>query len=420
MHKLFFILLFINLLNTVLSQGKIENTNQNNAPAIPQSSTFTNSVNTSNNFNLDTLQFIHVVEDEEIIQSEEYLSQPKSNSSIKKKTRTKSDDNSFSESDKKEEKSEKESSSINVSQQFSTIYELSRMQDSRRSPTREQQIQLDKMVENLKNIDQNSIEYHLKMFVAGNYNIDLKDHLMAAYRLNSTNSEVLNQMVAVSIIESDTAKAKTLFNQLMVNKQLDQSYIDYGSDMLVSTPTNSTLITHSFNDSYGVIYNQFSNALRTDVTVINLDFCQSADYRKQLQQKGYKIPVKTVIDISFFSDFIALNSDKTIALSLTLPKSYFLNSPIDLFTSGLVFCNVSESSSNLDLFEKSMHKKVLFRNDVTSKKLALNYLPILLEIRKAYTEMKQTEKVREVDKLIDAIATGSKSEKQIHQMKNKN
>jgi len=107
MQKLVFLLIVINLLNLGFSQGKIENTNQNNAPAIPQSSTFTNSVNTSNNFNLDTLQFIHVVEDEEIIQSEENLSQPKSNSSIKKKTRTKSDDNSFSESDKKEEKKRK-------------------------------------------------------------------------------------------------------------------------------------------------------------------------------------------------------------------------------------------------------------------------------------------------------------------------
>jgi len=85
MQKLVFLLIVINLLNLGFSQGKIENTNQNNAPAIPQSSTFTNSVNTSNNFNLDTLQFIHVVEDEEIIQSEENLSQPKSNSSIKKK-----------------------------------------------------------------------------------------------------------------------------------------------------------------------------------------------------------------------------------------------------------------------------------------------------------------------------------------------
>jgi len=294
------------------------------------------------------------------------------------------------------------------------------MQDSRRSPTREQQIQLDKMVENLKNIDQNSIEYHLKKFVAGNYNIDLKDHLMAAYRLNSTNSEVLNQMVAVSIIESDTAKAKTLFNQLIENKQLDQSYIDYGSDMLVSTPTNSTLITHSFNDSYGVIYNQFSNALRTDVTVINLDFCQSADYRKQLQQKGYKIPVKTVIDTAFFSDFLKLNSNKPIAISLTLPKYYFQNAPIDLYTNGLVFTNISNSESNVDLYENKMNKKVMAQNSETSKKLAFNYLPVLFDIRKKYSEIQQTEKVREVDKLIDSIAKSSKKENQINNMKNKN
>jgi len=40
--------------------------------------------------------------------------------------------------------------------------------------------------------------------------------------------------------------------------------------------------------------------------------------------------------------------------------------------------------------------------------------------RHKYSELKQTEKVREVDKLIDSIAKGSKKENQINNMKNKN
>jgi hypothetical protein len=67
-----------------------------------------------------------------------------------------------------------------------------------------------------------------------------------------------------------------------------------------------------------------------------------------------------------------------------------------------------------------MNKKVMAQNSETSKKLAFNYLPVLFDIRKKYSEMQQTEKVREVDKLIDSIAKSSKKENQINNMKNKN
>lgn len=420
MQKLFFLLLFINLLNSGFSQGKIENTNQNNAPAIP--STVTNSVNSGNTYYLDTIQIIPIESDKDVksMQLEEKKSQPKSNSSVKNKSRAKSDNDAFFESEKKEETSGLESSTAVAAQQFSLIYLKTRMQDTRRSPTIEQQAQLDKTVENLKNINQSSFDYHLKKFIAGNYNLDLKDHLTNAYIQNSTNSEVLNQMVAVSIIESDTSNTNFLLNQLIDNKILDQSYIDYGNDILVSAPTNSTLITHSFNDSYGVLFNQFSNSIRPDVTIIDLDFCQSTHYRKQLEKKGYKIPANTVVDTAFFFDFLKLNSSKPIAISLTLPKNYFQNAPIDLYTNGLVFTNIYDSESNVDLYENKMNKKVMAQNSGTSKKLALNYLPVLFDIRKKYSELKQTEKVREVDKLIDSIAKSSKKENQINNMKNKN
>jgi hypothetical protein len=250
--------------------------------------------------------------------------------------------------------------------------------------------------------------------------MDLKDHLTKAYEQKSTDSDVLNQLMAVAIIESDTVRAKMLFNQLMENNILGQAFIDYGSDVLVSAPAHSTLITHSFSDSYGVFYNQFSNSLRPDVTVINLDFCQSDYYRTQLQKKGYNIPPKTVIDTSFFSDFIGRNSDKIFAISLTVPKNYILSSPIELYTNGLVFSNKTEFESNVDLFEKKLNKKVLYQSSKTSKNLAFNYIPILLEIRKKYSEQGQIEKEREVDKLIDSIANSSNRENQINKMKNNN
>ena len=105
MQKLFFLLLFINLLNSGFSQGKIENTNQNNAPAIP--STVTNSVNSGNTYYLDTIQIIPIESDKDVksMQLEEKKSQPKSNSSVKNKSRAKSDNDVFFESEKKEETS---------------------------------------------------------------------------------------------------------------------------------------------------------------------------------------------------------------------------------------------------------------------------------------------------------------------------
>ena len=415
----FFILYFSIFFGGVcFSQGEKGSTIMNNSA--PESI----EINTRNNFNsisnqpifnhLDTVQST-IIEDQDI-----ELKEVKTISIKNKATKKKS--NSPDVVRKKSELSEDEVTSLTMAQ-LSQVQLASRSQSTQRSPTTQQQLQLDMLVKGLENQDSTSFDYHLNKFIVGNYNVERKYHLQKANQISPNDTRVLKQLSAVALIESDSLDLLGYLEDQVESGVLSSEYIEYGSDLLLSAPENSTLITHSFEDTYATLYNQLKFKKNTDITVINLDFLQSVAYRKNLHRLNYIIPDESVVNTQFLTRFCALNSAKQIALSMTLPSDYFLPLQSFLFIQGIVFeynplTNLMDR--NQSLFEEKLAKKVIFQNSIISNKLASNYIPMLLQLESNYQANGDMEKVKAVNVMIDEIARKSNKLNLIQGIKGKN
>lgn len=312
-------------------------------------------------------------------------------------------------------------------QTISTSFTYSKQQSSnqrtQRSPSAVQQKQMDIVVDQLEENSPESFEYNYFKYVAGNYDVSLIEHLKKAEALRPTNSDVQIQMAAYYIIINDKVNALKYLEKLVVSTRLNKDVIDYAEDLVQSASKNQVLITHGFDDSYATAYVQLSKNIRTDVKLISLDFLQSEKYRQNLSAEGFKLPVRTTIDVQYFQEFCSINTAKTLSISLTTPKEYLTPIQQNLFVVGLVFeyhtdLTFNNFDKNEELWTKVLTKKLI--NNATNEKakqLSSNYLPMLLVLRKVYDQKNETEKVKEIDKALDKVSVQCKKYDQVQKLK---
>ena len=412
-----FLLIFFGSIQFCFTQGKVENatnnSNSNSAPVLFEMNTISNS-----NSAIPTIQDTIQVE---LDDNDSFKESSKKEESKKVKTKQQKAASVALKDKSILEKNEASASTMEVlNQNFSSVYDEIRMQGNQRNPTAEQQEELNKMLQSIETIDSNSFDYHIMKVKAGNYEVNNFYHLAKANELNALNLEVQRQLLAYYTITADTTSMKLTLDNQFKNKQIPTEQIDYGSDVINSLPLNSTVITHSFDDSYSVLFHQLSNQERQDVTVINLDFCQSKNYRDLLVKKGYQIAYDGKIDTKFLADFVVQNPSKNINLAMTLPKDYFLNQTETLAICGLVFASGNEMSSedfNQSLWETRLSKKVLFTETELGKRLSKNYLPLLLDLSQYYQEKNQLDKKREIDDWITKIGKKTNVSDQLKKLK---
>jgi hypothetical protein len=412
-----FLLIFFGSIQFCFTQGKVENatnnSNSNSAPVLFEMNTISNS-----NSAIPTIQDTIQVELED---NDSFKESSKKEESKKVKTKQQKAASVALKDKSILEKNEASASTMEVlNQNFSSVYDEIRMQGNQRNPTPEQQEELNKTLQTIETIDSNTFDYHIMKVKAGNYEVNNFYHLAKANELNALNLEVQRQLLAYYTIIADTTSMKLTLDNQFKNKQIPTEHIDYGSDVINSLPLNSTVITHSFDDSYSVLFHQLSNQERQDVTVINLDFCQSKNYRDLLVKKGYQIAYDGKIDTKFLADFVVQNPSKNINLAMTLPKDYFLNQTEALAICGLVFAPGNEMSLedfNQSLWETRLSKKVLFTETELGRRLSKNYLPLLLNLSQYYQEKNQLDKKREIDDWITKIGKKTNVSDQLKKLK---
>lgn len=348
-----------------------------------------------------------------------------------KKTKSTSDYRSKAPQSLKQEESiqtksstqEKSQSIQATSSSFSISKQQASTQRTQRSPSVEQQKQMDQVVDVLGESAPQSFEYHYFKYVAGNYNVDLFEHLKKAESLKPANSDVQIQMAAYHLIMKDSKSALDYLNKLVNSTRISKEVIQYAEDLLISTPENGTLITHGFDDTYATAYVQLSKNLRSDVRLVSLDFLQSEKYRTSLKTSGYVLPAKTIIDVQYLQEFCEKNPLKAIGISMTTPKEYFVPIQQHLFVVGLVFeyhsdLNFSNFFRNDQLWTGSL-SKTLINNATTekAKQLSANYLPMLLYLRKTYEQTGDQQKKKEIDAALDKVAVQSKKYDQVQKLK---
>ncbi len=390
--------------SNLFAQGEKGNaTNSNSAPEQIEINT-RNSINSISNIEImnqmDSVQN-SVVEDNELKEVQSVSGK----SSVSKKSVNKSKKELTSKIDQK-----------NTLVQLNQIQVASRNQSTQRSPTIQQQLQMDQLVKQLENQDSTAFEYHINKFIASNYNVELKQQLQFANKLDSNDTRVIKQLAAVAFIELDTL---TLLNNLETQVDrgiLNQEVLSYCADMLSSAPPQGTLITHSFDDTYATLYNQLKFNNNRGVTILNLDFFQSSLYRKKVSEMEYVVPDSKLINTQFLVDFCNLNTSKSLALSLTIPADYLKAIQSNLYVQGLVF-EFDPTNELIDRNSSLFEEKLTFNVLSKESSLSTNYIPMLLELKSLYRQQNEPNQEKKVDFLIDEIARKSPQKKLIQELK---
>ena len=298
----------------------------------------------------------------------------------------------------------------------------SKTQRVQRSPTPTQQSEMNGAVSYFEVHAPESFEYHYYKYIAGNHNTSLFNHLKEAEKIRPNNADVQAQLAAYYMIQNSTEQVSTYLEKLVNNGRLAKSVVVYAEDVLRSVPKNGVLITHGFDDTYGVWYAQTKKGIRGDVKIVSLDLLQSTEYRGKLKKEGFTVPSATVVDVKFLEQFCQLNEKRNLAISLTTPKEYFQPILSSIYLTGLVFEYKETKYDNFwrnnTLWNSELQKKLVQNTmDAKGRELSANYLPMLMQMRKVYNQKGMQEKVNEMDSYIDAIGAQSKKYEQVQKMK---
>ncbi len=320
---------------------------------------------------------------------------------------------------------------IDVNSSFSVVIEDARIitiesnqNRSRRSSNQHEENQINNAVELMREMDDNSFEYNYFKYISGNYDVSLFPFLKKANRLKPQSSDVQTQMAAYYLIKENDEQADIFINSLFENHTISTALIDYGQDLLASIPKNGTLITHGVEDTYAVVFLQLSMGLRSDVEVVSLELLQSEMYRDHLKVKGYILPLSDFVDVNYYAEFCSLNEEKNISTSLTVPREYLQTLPQKQFITGLVMRYSSKPvdnvNLNINLWKYELRYLILENsNDVKSKELSSNYLPMLFQLRHVFNLMEEEQEVVEIDHLLDVIGLFSGKEEKVQSLKAK-
>lgn len=326
----------------------------------------------------------------------------------------------------REEKSEKTEEELQIKKaSFSKTKSAVQTQRTQKNPSIDQQEILNQTVTFYEKNAPNSFEYHYFKYISGNYDFSLINHLKEAEKLKPENVEVSIQFVAYYFLNGDSTNTALQLNKMVEKKRLSESLLFYAQDVLNSVEQNSTLVSHGIDDTYALLYWQICKNQRKDVRVISLDFLQSKIEIENLKKEKFAVPNQTLIDTSFFKLFMNANTQKQIAISLTLPKEYLKMLTANLHVNGLVFKYTTQAFNNdfyncEYLWNQKLNKKVIQEPfSEQAKTLSSNYLPMLFVMRKVYSQQKEMDKLKEVDLMIDKISIQSQKSTEVDKVRKK-
>ena len=288
----------------------------------------------------------------------------------------------------------KQSQSIQSSQIIEQEYQQSRMQSTTRMISPESQSKMILELEKIEEDENAKFEYNLYQYTLSNYDVSKEVFINKAEKIRPNDERVLLQKIANECAKGDSISTRKYLMKLSQNQTLDKETIDYAQDVLISAEGNDLLITHGTKDTYGAIYHQMyrPNNSSTKIMVVSLELMRSDAYRKLLSQRGIKFPKSNEINTAFFKSFCALNSNKKIAVSLTLPLDYLKTISPYAVPFGLVLITGGQKELCLSDLEKLWVSKLNKRNltlhkSQQAKNYAKNYGPTQQLLRR-YEEQK--------------------------------
>jgi hypothetical protein len=231
-------------------------------------------------------------------------------------------------------------------------------QTARRSATPQEQAAMDKSVAFFRAADPQSFEANYYFWLAGHYDTAREKALRNAVSMKPADTEVLKQVAMLGIAKNDKVTKDIAMQRLDSVGYFSPGQLAYASDLLTSCTPNSTLILHGFDDFLAV--NSVPNP--NNISLVSLDLLQSEAYRDQVA-RHLAVPERKQVDVAFFSELCAANSDRQLQLSMTIPAGYFGEMRDKIYVRGLTFVYsaspVETYDANLRLWREGMNKDLL-------------------------------------------------------------
>jgi hypothetical protein len=304
----------------------------------------------------------------------------------------------------------------NANASFQQSYSSSKKMSSRKSPTGDEQLEMNMRLETMRATNASAFDYQLAEYQIGNHDVSKIDYLKEAERLNPNSKEVQLQLIAYHDIKGDGAK-KEYLKKINGSKYFSQDLLNYARFVLTALPENGILITHGVDDTYPIWIQQSLNNFRSDVQIISLDLLQSEEYRNKLKGQGFSLPTSSFIDTKFLQEFIRLNNNKKIHVSMTVPAPYLKSLKSYLEIEGLSFTNKSPdpATTNQHIYQQLLQEleNVPTPSTTVGKQLQLNYVPMLLVIRNTAQVTKDERLKQKVDKQLLEISKAAGKETQV-------
>lgn len=266
--------------------------------------------------------------------------------------------------------------------------------------SKNQQKQLDAVIEEMKSKVSGTFAYHYAAYLNGNKGESAYEDLVKAYQLRSDVPEIWDDLLSYAIIYNKQEEAIKFAKQLATHSIYNAREVSYNRNVLNSVERDAILITNGNVDTYPILILQLLNQYRIDVKVICLDWLNNEAYVQQVSQwLGRNIRLNASLKE-------LLQSTKNVYVALTVPPSDIEQNAQNLYCTGLALKYSRVEIDNLSALRNNWER--LFEKDLIDEQEELNrnYLVPLVQLKQHYKELGEIEKHQVVQAYFEKLAKG--------------
>ncbi len=310
----------------------------------------------------------------------------------------------------------------NTQQQLQLTLMKRRRNPVRKTPLSQETEFMEQKVHELSKLAPESFEFHLYSYLKTPYNFKAISHLRKAEELAATHYDVLTSWTAYHFI-SESDKVTGYLRQLDDGGYFKPGYRNYAGQALELLPENAVLLTHGDNDTYPMLIQQKIKGVRSDISIINIDFFQSEEYLKRLKNKGWSVPHISIVNTEFVHEFVTANQQRNIFLANSIPGSYIKLFKSQIHPCGLAFYVGNDEADfckkfNLQLY-RNVSQQMQKEEPANNEQLFLsNSLPALFGLRNNYLDSGDSMRLKKLNEVITIIGRQTHQQEKVDQLLN--
>jgi hypothetical protein len=283
----------------------------------------------------------------------------------------------------------------------------------------------DEIVRLMERFIPGTFTYHYLSYLSQGIGTDRNEHLMKAYAMNPTFEGIHSSVVSYAESSLNTELRRTVNRAWFDTNYLSHQLLTYNYNVLMSLDSNAILLTQADNDTYPAWMLQDALGIRTDVTVINIDFLLFDAYRDSVL-RSLRVDALDLgaIDINDYHTnwqrsvehiLRRYGGDRPIYLGMTLFEHLYEDFKDNLHISGLAFryctSDIDLAEHNRRLVHEAFHLNYIeypFTADRTQGHINhqntnyLHCLKLVYDLDRSSNDMRFIDRIRRLAEIIAA------------------